>query len=1157
MIQDTLTAVLDAADRGDWQMAWTLVEGAADQTGPDYEWLLTSAMVLARLERDHQARSHLLRAIDSAPERPDAYLHLAQLLAGAGAWERALGYLHLAHECAPEQPTALNAMADLYAEAGLPYAAKQALRLSLGIDPGQNESRRTLADLDAAFPDRPVTVYVPSYNATAFLDRVIPAVLEQSYPLTELLIIDDGSTDDSVQMAAKYPVRIVTHGDNRGLAHARNTALLAATTQYLAHIDADVLPDRYWLERCMLNFESERLNHQDGQDTGARLGGVMGRLEELNDATLPDQWRVLHMGQHHGDDHADDVRHLYGCNSVWLREALFGVGGHDPLYRTNGEDCDASERVRTKGYRLAYEPAARCRHLRRDTLESVLRTIWRYHTPYFEYRYGVFDTGKPADVIKKLPENMTRHQDDWHIDQERRSWHLVYLTFLGLPWRMLSDLRLATSKAQGDDARCLGDTHAAVYLGLFTLLDGAGAPEDLQAMIHEDLAPCRPLDPALAEYCNWENTRRAATTNLNGADHPGTALMARDEEAVLADLAAVDNVYAAMDATTWSMVRASAYRLRDEASNAAKVRPGGPRVAIVNAPWAEGDRIGVRAGSRWPFTQEAHGQRVPCYVPFPFFLATASAMLRERGFEVLLVDAIAEGLYSDEFMRRLEGWEPDLVLMETATASHEIDQDWALRLKERLGDSTQLLFCGPHATAIADDLMAEAPQVDGILLGEFEPTLVELCERLRDGQDPEGILGLLWRDDDGTVHAVHERRPLPPMSEFPWPDRTTLPMYNYFDSFAGAMPWPNVQMHASRGCPFQCIFCVWPQVVYNSHSYRTRDNEEIVAEMAFLLDRYGFKAIYYDDDTFNIQDNRIIDLCNRIEAAHFGVPITAMGRADTSSREAFEAMKRAGLVGIKFGVETGDVEMMQRIKKNLDLDKVAQAVRWCKELGLGVHLTFSFGGPGETYESARRTMDLALELDPDTVQFSLMTPFPGTSMYADAVRDGTLLTTDWKQFDGARYTVVKGQYLSKDELESVLLEAHWRWALHTTCRQARQQIGRDVPTTYVADAAELDQLPPESVDLLVLSTPVNRVLAEGWMDQLPARLAPGGRLVLGRTGPESLPQGWDDELLLGWAKENGLQAECSMQGFNHELFVSLAKSMAPSLAKLLARIKGN
>jgi radical SAM superfamily enzyme YgiQ (UPF0313 family)/glycosyltransferase involved in cell wall biosynthesis len=1151
MDDTALSLVLNAAERGQWSEAWTQLEGALNQNQKEagYEVLCAAGVILARLGRGHESRSHLLRAIAIRPQRPTAYLHLGDALAADGHWRRAVNYYLLAWQADPARPEALNRLTELYAAQGLPYAAKQTARRSLAIDPAQSSVAALLEQVEANFPDRSVTVYVPCYNAAGHIEKVLRALLEQSYPITEILVIDDGSTDDSVARTANYPVRVLLHEANRGLAEARNTALLAATTEFLGHVDSDVVPDRYWLERCLLHFEAERLGRDDGRATGAPLGGVMGRLDELHDVTLADQWRNLHMGQHHGDQRLDEVPHLYGCNSVWRREALLRAGGWDTRYRTNGEDCDASERVRQLGYRLAYEPEARSRHLRRDDLSSVMRTIWRYHTPYYEVRYGLFSTGRVADVLNKLPENLSRHQADWNLDTERRAFHLLYPTFLGLPWRCLSDLKLAASLAPEEFRQGLAETQAAVFIGLFALLAEAGQPEDLLRMVHEDLTSCLPADESLAVFCGWDTVARVLA-----GERPSAALMAADHAAAGEYLKAIGLVWLKLPEVTWAMVRASAYRLRDEAAAAAGVRPGGPKVAIVNAPWAEDGRIGVRAGSRWPFTQDAHGQRVPCYVPFPFFLSTAAAMLRREGYEVLLVDAIAEGLYTEEFLKRLEGFGPDLVLMETATASHEIDQEWALRFKENLGDQTQVVVCGPHATALGADYLAEAPHVDALLLGEYEPTLVDLLAVLRDGADLTAIAGLIWRDEAGGLHAQTERRPLPALSEFPWPDRLALPMYNYFDSFAGAMPWPNVQMHASRGCPYQCIFCVWPQVVYNGHAYRTRDNADIVAEMTFLVRRYGFKAVYFDDDTFNIKDDRIIDLCDRIAAADLGVPITAMGRADTSSREAFEAMKRAGLVGIKFGVETGDPEMMARIKKHLDLDRVRQAVGWCKELGLGVHLTFSFGGPGETFETARRTIALALDLDPDTVQFSLMTPFPGTVMFEAAERDGTLLTRDWKQFDGARYTVVRGEHLSREELEGLLGEAHWRWHLHTV-RRAVLAGAAPPPAEACLAAEELSQAPAGGLGLLTLVTPLQQAADPGALMRAAARkLAPGGLLLCGRGAPEELPGDWQDHTLAAAAVAAGLCQTRAISGFNGELALVFQAQPKPAGSLIAARL---
>ncbi|MBI2299550.1 MAG: methyltransferase domain-containing protein [Armatimonadetes bacterium] len=279
-------------------------------------------------------------------------------------------------------------------------------------------------------------------------------------------------------------------------------------------------------------------------------------------------------------------------------------------------------------------------------------------------------------------------------------------------------------------------------------------------------------------------------------------------------------------------------------------------------------------------------------------------------------------------------------------------------------------------------------------------------------------------------------------------------------------------------------------------------------------------------------------------------------------------MKRAGLVGIKFGVETGDAEMMKRIRKHLDLDRVRQSVAWCKELGIGVHLTFSFGGPGETRETAEKTIRLALDLDPESLQFSLMTPFPGTVMFRDAIANGTLLTTDWKQFDGARYTVVQGEHLTREELEGLLDEAHRRWTLHLAEREALRALGWPGRPEASASVAwgEVAALADGSLDLLVVTTPlevvgqcnrreellavfgrqVSGVIADAvcsFLNDCYTKLRPGGVLVAYRGAEAALPDGWSDEwLTLDWVTSNGAEPLCSLQGFNGELVLAARRT---------------
>lgn len=860
-----------------------------------------------------------------------------------------------------------------------------------------------------------VTVYVPYYNPTDSpnivmdLIDVLGRLSYQTYPIAEVIVVVDGSEEMARQLstfpnhyADRLPLRFLVHGENKGLAAARNTALRACNTEFLANLDGDVAPDAFWLENLMLRFHFEDANLQ-------RLGGVMGRMLQTYDLTPADRWRNVHLHQSYGVDPISSVPELYGCNGVWRTSVLQEVGGYDERFRTNGEDSFLSGKVVEAGWRMAYVPDAICYHGKQDDIRSVLHTAWAFHAPYPEHLWGAYSSDQMTDLVRKFQLNAARHFENMETDDFRRSHMLSWITFMGLLWRTLEDLR----KKALDCPETLVQTAYGTYCAARNLMS-------------------RRLAERFGDDLGKQMLLSAGVDSLD----PGGELVARDRlpqrdadytgQACRATVGAVDQmltqVWAKYSAIYWKMVRASHTAFLEDRKNNVLTDP----VVIVNPPWriTEDDklRLGVRAGSRWPFTSDAPtDKRINDYMPFPFFLATAAAMCKKAGHPTVIIDAVAEGLLPEEFITRLSSLHPSVILMEPATASHEVDLDWLYWLR-RIFEGTEIVVAGPHATALGREFLEEAPYVDTLLLGEYEHSFLQLVE----GAPHQDIKGLLTRMGPEIV-GTEERAKLRPISEFPWPERLSLPMYNYWDAVGSAAKWPGVQMHASRGCPYQCIFCVWPQVVYDGQNYRTRDNADIIAEMQWCIETFGFESVYFDDDTFNIKDDRIIDLCTKITAAGVGVPISAMARADTSSPEALRAMARAGITGLKFGVETASPELMKVIDKKLDLSRVHETVRLCKELGITVHLTFSFGTPGETEETIRATVDLAKELNPHSVQFSLMTPFPGTKMFRDAEKDGRLLTRDWSKFDGNRFTVVQHDQLSREQLEAALAWAYDEW----------------------------------------------------------------------------------------------------------------------------------
>ena len=223
----------------------------------------------------------------------------------------------------------------------------------------------------------PITLYIPCYNAEPFLDRVLSAVMAQTYPLVEILVIDDGSTDNTAAIAQnysskyRYPLRLIRHLQNKGLAAARNTAIRATNTEFIAALDSDVFPSPDWLENLVIEMTDE-------------VSGVGGELLEMYQTTLSDHWRAVHMVQHRGQRCVWRPPFLWGCNTLFRRSVLVNAGLYPEYCRTNAEDVKLCEGIRDT-HILIYTHLAKCLHMRRDTPASLRKNFWKW------YYYGCYE----------------------------------------------------------------------------------------------------------------------------------------------------------------------------------------------------------------------------------------------------------------------------------------------------------------------------------------------------------------------------------------------------------------------------------------------------------------------------------------------------------------------------------------------------------------------------------------------------------------------------------------------------------------------------------------------------------------------------------------------------------------------------------------------
>ena len=246
-----------------------------------------------------------------------------------------------------------------------------------------------------------VSLYIPCYNAERYIAACIEGVLAQTRRADELLVIDDGSKDRTVEIAARYPVRVVPHEANRGLGAARNPAFRNAQHELVAALDADCVPEPEWLERLLAHFSDPA------------IAGAGGRVEEAIQDSPADRWRKQHMPQHWGDAPVHNPRFLFGADTIYRKSAVLEAGGYDERCRTNGEDSDISARISARGGVTIYDPDARAQHQRHDGVASILDTYWRWYHP------AVY-AGDKDPTLGRVLSTAVRYHLRGHLSMARR-----------------------------------------------------------------------------------------------------------------------------------------------------------------------------------------------------------------------------------------------------------------------------------------------------------------------------------------------------------------------------------------------------------------------------------------------------------------------------------------------------------------------------------------------------------------------------------------------------------------------------------------------------------------------------------------------------------------------------------------------------------------
>jgi len=401
----------------------------------------------------------------------------------------------------------------------------------------------------------------------------------------------------------------------------------------------------------------------------------------------------------------------------------------------------------------------------------------------------------------------------------------------------------------------------------------------------------------------------------------------------------------------------------------------------------------------------------------PLGLAYLAAVLEEHNYAVEILDAPALSLNVEQLPQQVSTKNPDLIGISAMTPFFHRTLE-AVEMIRNVCPDTITVLGGPHASLFSEQTLANNPSIDIVCIGEGEHTLLDLVQTIEGDGDLRRVKGIVFREN-GQIVRNPPREPIENLDGLPFPARHLLPMTVYKPLPNQYRRLPVVHLMTSRGCPFGCTYC--SNAIFGRRT-RTRSPENVVNEIKSVMQDFNAKEIQFWDDTFTLKRSWVMELCQLLIKENFGVLWTCETRVDRVDREILELMAKAGCWKIGYGVESGDQELLDIIKKGITLDQARQAVKLTKNSGIEVGLSFMLALPGETPSKARKTIEFAKELDPDYVQFCITTPYPGTELHDQAKEYGTLIQ-NFSSYTIWNPVFVPNGYQDKDEVLKMQREA--------------------------------------------------------------------------------------------------------------------------------------
>jgi hopanoid biosynthesis associated radical SAM protein HpnJ len=406
------------------------------------------------------------------------------------------------------------------------------------------------------------------------------------------------------------------------------------------------------------------------------------------------------------------------------------------------------------------------------------------------------------------------------------------------------------------------------------------------------------------------------------------------------------------------------------------------------------------AGSRYQARREVTSFWYPTWLAQPAALVPNSKLMDCPPHDIGIKQCLEEAKNFDH------------VIINTSTPSLKNDSKVAEAIKQQR-PGTKIGFIGAHAAVLPTETLKASPAIDWVGRKEFDFT----CKEVAEGRPLSEVDGLSYRNAEGKIIHNRERELIANMDVLPWVVDTYKRDLQIEKYFIGYLLHPYLSLYTGRGCPAQCTFCLWPQTI-GGHKYRVRSPQNVADEMAYAKKLFPqVQEFFFDDDTFTANLPRAREIAKKL--APLGLTWSCNSRANLDG-DTVKFFKDAGLRLFLVGYESGNQEILNRIKKGIQLDEARRFTKACHEAGVVIHGTFILGLPVETQQTIEQTIRYAMDLDVFSIQVSLAAPYPGTELYEMARQNGWFAKkkdkTDIVHEDGFQQSSLEYPGLDKEEI---------------------------------------------------------------------------------------------------------------------------------------------